>query len=198
MEALWVLSHIQPLFSWHSLSVLAFTLSASSSVRLPEPCRQRWWSRHLLIAECPNISHSQYIVRLLVSAFAPTRCKRKLLRWWLMMKLIHEYSRISIGIILLLCSFRRRRVVGFILGPGNECVYVCVCVCVCVCVYNQILGYSSSFRYEIWSASQDISDISLLCDTITLTYCVGYHCRLMSVLTGLVCFFFGSTQSNFR
>jgi hypothetical protein len=71
-------------------------------------------------AECSKVSHSLHIIWLWVSIFIPIYCRRKLLWWWLSKTLIYEYSRMSLGVTLLLCSFSRMVVLGIPPGPWDS------------------------------------------------------------------------------
>lgn len=55
--------------------------------------------------ECFKTSRSLYIVQLWLKVFVPIYCRRRLLSWWLSKSVIYEYSRMSLGVILLLHSF---------------------------------------------------------------------------------------------
>jgi hypothetical protein len=90
---------------------------ASSSSGFPEP-----WGKGLdrdirFKAKYCKVFHSLYIVWLWVSVFVPIYCGRKLLWWLLSKRLIYEYRRMSWGASLLLHSFSRTVVFGFLLGP---------------------------------------------------------------------------------
>lgn len=74
----------------------------------------------LFRAEHSKVSCPLHTVRLWVSVLVPICCKRKLLQWWLRKPLIYEYSRMSPWVHLLLCSFHRTVVFGFILGPWDS------------------------------------------------------------------------------
>lgn len=56
---------------------------------------------------CSMVSHSLPIVWLWVSVLVHFFWLRKLFWWWLTKVLITEYNRMSLGVMLLLCSFSR-------------------------------------------------------------------------------------------
>lgn len=82
-------------------------------------CRVPWvWGEGFdsdtsFMAEGSKVSHSLHSVWLWVSAFAPICCRRKHLWWWPSKALIYEYSRMSLGVLLLLGAFGRTLVVVF-------------------------------------------------------------------------------------
>jgi hypothetical protein len=65
--------------------------------------------------ECFRDSDFMHIVQLGVSVLDPRYCKKKLLWQGLGNELIYGYSRMSLAVILLLCSFSRIIVVSFLL-----------------------------------------------------------------------------------
>lgn len=68
-----------------------------------------------------------------VSVFAPIYSRVNLFWWWLKKTLIYEYSRVLLGVILLLCSFSNIAVFGFSLGPWP--------------VWSQVLGHLMSHAW---------------------------------------------------
>lgn len=62
--------------------------------------------------EHPFRSLTLHIVCLWISVCVPT-CLRRWLLWWPSKTLVYEYSRMSLGLVLLLSSFIRRVVVVF-------------------------------------------------------------------------------------
>lgn len=103
---------LRPLWLLHS--------SASSSSGFPGPWEEGFDGDILFRAEHSKVSCPLHTVRLWVSVLVPICCKRKLLQWWLRKPLIYEYSRMSPWVHLLLCSFHRTVVFGFILGPWDS------------------------------------------------------------------------------
>lgn len=65
---------------------------------------------------CSNVSHSLQTVTLWVSVFVPTNFRRKILWGWLNEAEIYEYRRM-LGATLLIRSFSRTLVFGFLLSP---------------------------------------------------------------------------------
>lgn len=73
-----------------SLSPLAVSLFLPLFLRDPWALKGGNWWRHMFRSGCGSL-------------LVPTCCRRKLLWWWLTKALIHECSRVSLGIISLLC-----------------------------------------------------------------------------------------------
>lgn len=101
----------------HSISLVGvvFLVSsisqASSFTGFSDPCREGFDGCILSVAEGSSISYFLPIIWLWVSVFASI-CHRGKLPWrWLSRALIIEYSRISLGVILLFCSFSRIKLV---------------------------------------------------------------------------------------
>lgn len=61
----------------------------------------------ICLAHLLQSSPSVDVIQLLVSVSVPIHCRRKFLSRWLTKTLIHEYSRMSLGVFLLLYSFSR-------------------------------------------------------------------------------------------
>lgn len=89
------------------------------------------WGRHPLRVVNSKVHHSLHIVQL--SLFVPVYCTRKAVWCGLSKALICGYSNMSLGAILLLCSFIRIIVVDFPLSPWP--------------LWFQVLGHSGIVRY---------------------------------------------------
>ena len=95
----------------------------------------------------------------------------KILWFWLSNTLIYDYTRISLGFILLLCSFSRIVVFDFMLGPWT--------------IYSQVLAYSVTawhgFHLMDWVLSQIKYELVAPTNFVPLIHhCIlqaGHHCR---------------------
>ena len=63
------------------------------------------------------VSHSLHVVQSWVSVLIAIYCMKKFLSEWLSDALIYGNNNVPLGVILLLCSFTRIIVIGFLLEP---------------------------------------------------------------------------------
>jgi hypothetical protein len=110
------------------------------SVAFPEPCRERFHGDILFKAQCFKVFQCLHIFWLWVAICSHPMQEAASL----MMALIYKYSRMSLGVILLLWSFSRIIKYSLLLGSWN--------------IYSQVLGHSSSIGYGfhvmVWALSQ--------------------------------------------
>ena len=92
-------------------------LSASFSMRISETWEKGFGKDFTFRVKWFKVSHSIPIIRLWGCVFVPVCRRRKLLSWQLNKTFIYKYSRMPLGVIMLLHSFYRKLVFEFILRP---------------------------------------------------------------------------------
>lgn len=113
-HSLWEFIHVPAMVCLKCLDFLVFSISFGSYPIFTSFSREspKSWGKGfdgdiLFRAECFKFFHTLHIVWLWIYGFLQYCCRRKLLRWWVSKEGIHEHSRMSIGVILLLHSFIR-------------------------------------------------------------------------------------------
>lgn len=93
-----------------------YSLPTSSSAGFPDPWQKRriGW-RYSCRMECSKVSHTLHTVGFGICSH---RLQEEASPWWLSKALISEYSRIWIGVVLLLRPFSRTAHLVFFRVPG--------------------------------------------------------------------------------
>ena len=103
-----------------SISSSFHPLSASFSTGFLEPGWKGLVENTPFMDDCSDVSHSLLIVYLWVTTLFPIYSRRKLFWRWLNKTKFYTYSRMSLEVILLLCSLNRTKMFDFFLSSSKQ------------------------------------------------------------------------------